>query len=174
VLDQPVTYIDDLSPIEAEYLASPSGRRWLRDRVAKAGFEFEERAEGVLAVDEDAVATDRPFPAPMGNAHQLALLLADQLVSTDVRGRRHLRHLTASQLAHEVDMVFREYPSWAKGQRDDGGPERLGHGAVDLLASFGLVRRDPDGSVVARPALARYRVGKAVVSAAPTLFEEDT
>ena len=39
---------------ERDYLATPSGRRWLRERVAEAGFELEERAEGFLAVDPDS------------------------------------------------------------------------------------------------------------------------
>ena len=70
----------DLSQAEHDYLLHPSGRAWLRQRVAEAGFELEERAEGVLAVDPEAVATDLQFPAPVGNAYQLALLLIDRLV----------------------------------------------------------------------------------------------
>ena len=173
LLDQPVVHLDDLSPIEADYLASVSGRKWLRERVAEAGFQLEERAEGLLAVDPDTLATDRHFPAPLGNAHQLALLLADRLVTTAGDGQRRLGHLSARRLAGEVEAVFARFPSWAKGQRDEGGPERLGREAVELLASFGLVRLHPDGGVEARPALARYRVGEPVVSAAaPSLFEE--
>ncbi|MGI8685189.1 MAG: TIGR02678 family protein [Acidimicrobiales bacterium] len=175
LLDHPVVHTDELDPVETDYLASTGGRKWLRDRVAEAGFELEERAEGLLAVDPDSVATDRHFPAPMGNAHQLALLLADRLVTADAIGRRRLGRLSARELAAEVDAVFARFPSWARGQRDEGGPERLAREAVELLASFGLVRCEPDGAVVARPALARYRVGDPVVSAAvPSLFEEVT
>jgi uncharacterized protein (TIGR02678 family) len=174
LLDQPVVHLDELSPNEADYLASPSGRKWLRERVAEAGFELEERAEGLVAVDPDSLATDRHFPAPMGHAHQLALLLADRLVTTDATGRRSLGRLSAGRLAAEVDAVFARFPSWAKGQRDDGGPERLGREAVELLAGFGLVRVHPDGTVEARPALARYRVGEPVLSAStPSLFDEE-
>lgn len=173
LLDDPAVHADELGLVEADYLASVSGRRWLRERVAEAGFELEERAEGLLAVDPDAVATDRHFPAPLGNAHQLALLLADRLVTTDAGGRRHLGRLSPRQLAAEVDAVLARFPSWARSQRDEGGPERLGRDAVELLASFGLVRVEADGAVAARPALARYRVGHPVVTAAtPNLFEE--
>ena len=171
LLDDPVVHADELSPVEADYLASPGGRRWLRERMAEAGFELEERAEGLLAVDTEGLATDLHFPAPAGNAHQLALLLADRLVSTDGEGRRQLGRLSPHRLAAEVDAVFARFPAWARGQRDDGGPERLGREAVELLASFGLVRVEPDGAVAARPALARYRVGEPVVTA-PSLFEE--
>ncbi|MGH9177188.1 MAG: TIGR02678 family protein [Acidimicrobiales bacterium] len=173
LLDQPVVHLDELSPPEADYLATPSGRKWLRERVAEAGFELEERAEGLLAADPDAVATDRHFPAPLGNAHQLALLLADRLVTTDTLGRRNLGRLTARQLQAETNDVFARFPSWARGRRDEGRPERLAEEAVYLLAAFGLARLHPDGAVEARPALARYRVGDPVVSAPPPrLFDQ--
>lgn len=171
VLDQPVAHTDQLTSGEADYMASLSGRRWLRERAAEAGFELEERAEGVLAVDPDAIATDRLFPAPMGNAHQLALLLADRLVVTEPSGQRRLVRLTARQLDDEVQAVFRRFPAWARSQRDEGGPARLGREAIELLASFGLVLVHGDGAVEALPALARYRVAEPVVST-PNLFEE--
>ncbi len=160
LLDDPVVYIDDLTTIERAYLASPSGRRWVRDRVEEAGFELEERAEGLVAVDPEAVATDRHFPAPLGNVHQLALLLVDRLVTTGADGRRHLGRLTPAQLRREVDAVLARFPGWAKGQRDEGGPDRLAHEAADLLVSFGLARTEADGTVVALPALARYHAGE--------------
>lgn len=173
LLDDPVVYVDDLTPAESDYLASLSGRRWLRDRADLAGLELEERAEGVLAVDSDAEATDRRFPAPAGNVHQLALLLVDRLVVTEPDGRRRLATLRPADLRAEVDRVLARFPGWARGQRDAGGPQRLAREAVDLLAAFGLVRREPDGTVAARPALARYRAGEPVVAGPPTLFEED-
>ena len=173
LLDDPVVHLDELSQAEVDYLATPGGRRWVRDRVAEAGFELEERAEGLLAVDPDGTATDRHFPAPLGNAHQLALLLAERLVRSDAGGGRELGRLGPRQLEDEVNAVFARFPAWARGQRDAGGPRRLGREAVELLASFGLVRVEEDGTVVARPSLARYRVGEPEVAATPpTLFEE--
>lgn len=172
LLDDPVVHVDELTHVERDYLTSIGGRRWLRDRVAEAGFELEERAEGLMAVDPDGIATDRHFPAPVGNAHQLALLLADRLVTADAVGRRRLGHLSAGQVDAAIESVFARFPAWAKGRRDEGGPARLGREALDLLASFGLVRMGPDGSVEARPALARYRVGDPVVTAGSiSLFE---
>lgn len=173
LLDDPAVHLDDISAAERDYLASLSGRRWVRDRVAEAGFELEERAEGLLAVDQEATATDWRFPAPLGNAHQLALLLVDQLVTTDADGSRALGRLDADQLRAAVDAVLAKFPRWARSHRDDGGPARLAREAVDLLVGFGLVRREPDGGVVARPALARYTVATPVVSTAGTLFEEE-
>lgn len=172
LLDDPVVHAEDLTEVEAAYLASPSGRRWLRDRVAEAGMELEERADGVLAVDPDGIATDLQFPAPAGSAHQLALLLVDQLVHTDLDGTRRLTPLSAAGLDRAVRDVLDRYPSWARSHREDGGPERLSRQAVDLLVAFGLAQRDGAGGVEPRPALARYRSAPVVVTGATSLFEE--
>jgi uncharacterized protein (TIGR02678 family) len=171
LLDDPVVYLEDLSDVEIAYLSSISGRRWLRERAAGAGLEIEERAEGFLAVDPDAIATDERFPAPAGNVHQLALLLADRLVAADPTGSRRLVHLSVDDLGAAVQEVLDRFPGWARGQRDEGGPERLARQAADLLVAFGLARRDGAGGIEARPALARYRTAPAVVSGEATLFE---
>jgi uncharacterized protein (TIGR02678 family) len=170
LVDDPVTYLDDLSDTERGYLASLSGRRWLRDRAAQAGFELEERAEGLLA---DAIATDIRFPAPMGNAHQLALLLVDRLAPTGPDGKRTLGRLRPPELRRELEAILVRFPAWARGQRDADGPARLLRDAVDLLIAFGLAGREADGTVFARPAIARYRPGEPVVGRAPSLFDED-
>lgn len=172
LLDDPVVHVEDLSDVEVAYLTSISGRRWLRERAAEAGLELEERADGFVAIDPDAIATDERFPAPAGNAHQLALLLADRLVETDAIGSRRLADITAADLGKAVQEVLERFPGWARGQREEGGPQRLARQAVDLLVSFGLARWDADGGVRGRPALARYRSTPAVVSGLPTLFEE--
>ncbi|MGH8993879.1 MAG: TIGR02678 family protein [Acidimicrobiia bacterium] len=171
LLDDPVVYYDDLSETERDYAVHPSGRRWLRERVAEAGFELEERAEGLMAVDPEGLATDRSFPSPNGNAHQLALLLIDRLVSTGPDGQRRTVALSERELSREVGAIRDRFPNWAKGTRSGDGQDQLADRAVDLLVTFGLVRREDDGTVTARPALARYRAGEPVVSA-PSLFEE--
>jgi uncharacterized protein (TIGR02678 family) len=174
VLDDPVTLLEDLSLAEQDYLAHPSGRRWLRERVAEAGFELEERAEGVIAVDLDAIATDLQFPSPQGNTYQLALLLIDRLVTKGADGRRTVGTLSSIALRRAVNEVLADHPGWARAYREDGGPALLLEEAVDLLVSFGLVRREEDGSVVGRPVLARYRIGEPITAPSPpSLFEED-
>jgi uncharacterized protein (TIGR02678 family) len=172
VLDDPVLHLDDVSPVERDYLASLSGRRWVRERVAEAGFELEERAEGLLAADPQGVATDRRFPAPLGHAHQLALLLVDQLVGTSAVTGRTLFRLDADQLRRAVQEVLDRFPGWAKAQRTGDGVERLARDATAILVGFGLAESAPDGTLTARPALARYRVGQPVFHTAGTLFEE--
>jgi uncharacterized protein (TIGR02678 family) len=158
-IDDPATYDDELSAAERDYLANPAGRTWLRDRVTELGFELEERRDGFVAVDRDAIATDLVFPGPHGNAHQLALLLVDRLVGAGAGGRQ-VGAISGEELRRFVLDVLARYPGWAKGHRDGDGPDRLVAEAVDLLIGFGLARREPDDAVTARPAIARYRVGE--------------
>lgn len=146
-LDDPAVYRADLADDEAAYLDNPAGRRWLRERVEAAGMVLEERAEGFVAVDPDAVATDMVFPAPSDNVKQMALVLVDALV-----GRSSV---SLSEVAARVDQLLAAHPTWAKDFRDDGGSTRLARAALRLLADLRLVDRDGD-VVRPRPALARY------------------
>jgi uncharacterized protein (TIGR02678 family) len=159
-VDYPAIHDDDLTDAERDYLANPAGRKWLRDRVTELGFELEERRDGFVAVDRDAIATDALFPGPHGNAHQLALLLVDRMVGTDGDGRRVIGELSPHELRRAVLDVLARFPGWAKGHREGDGPDRLAREAVDLLVGFGLARRESDGTVTGRPAVARYRIGE--------------
>jgi uncharacterized protein (TIGR02678 family) len=169
LVDDPVIHFDDLGHDELDYLANPAGRQWLRARAGEAGFELEERADGVLAVDSEALASDLQFPGPHGNAHQLALLLTDALLEP-ASGDRQLTELTPGEIDAAVDAVFERFPNWARSQRDVEGRRTLAAAAIDLLVAFGLARRTPTGGLVARPAIARYRVDVPVASGDPDLF----
>lgn len=147
VLDDPAVYRSDLPDDEAAYLDNPAGRRWLRERVQAAGLLLEERAEGLVAVDADAIATDVVFPAPSDNVKQMALVLVDTFV-----GRASV---SMAEATARVEQLLAAHPSWARDFRDDTGAGRLARAAVRLLADLRLV--DCDGDVVVpRPALARY------------------
>ncbi len=172
-LDGPVAYTDELTPDESAYLANPAGRGWLRDRVDEAGLELEERADGFLVVDTSSVSTDIEFPGPHGNAHQLALLLVEELLGpSDGTGQRCPIVLTGSQVQRAVDAVFDRFPQWAKSHRDNDGRRVLASQAIDLLEAFALARRTSDGGLEGRPAIARYRVGEPIVTADPSLFDD--
>ncbi len=174
LLDDPALHLEDLSPAEADYLANPAGRRWLRERAAEAGFELEERVEGIVAVDPDAIATDRLFPAPQGNAHQLALILVDHLLSPNPGdGARRPCTRSPGELRAAVDAVLDRFAGWARAHRAEGGPDRLLAEAAEVLVDLDLARWEPDGSLTGRPALARYRAAAPVHRHADlALFEE--
>ncbi len=162
LLDDPAVHIDDLSAAEAEYAANPAGRRWLRDRMAEAGFELEERIEGFVGVDPDGIATDRLFPAPNGNVYQVALLLVDHFLDDRFGKERRPIARTRVEVESAVDAILDRFPGWARSHRTDGGPARLATDAVALLSELALVRVEPDGTVSGRPAIARYRAGEPI------------
>jgi uncharacterized protein (TIGR02678 family) len=150
LVDDPVVYLDDLTDDERAYLSSPTGRQLLRRAADEGGFVLEERAEGVLFVDPDGIATDSRFPDDANNAKVAALLLLDGLHSV----------ATTEQLRLTAAALLARFPSWAKGYRGDNGTDALVADALDVLRGFGLVRV-VDGLVHPLPAAARYAVGSA-------------
>ncbi|UBU17476.1 TIGR02678 family protein [Nonomuraea gerenzanensis] len=153
LLDEPVVYGDELTPAQSAYAASPAGRRLLRRAAEEAGFVLEERAEGLLLVDPDAIATDTRFPDDGSHAKVAALLMLDLLVTAGP--------VTAGRLDAEAARLLRQFPQWAKAYQSDGGGPRLAADALEVLTQFGLARRGGD-QVAALPAAARYRVERVV------------
>ncbi|MFI7612497.1 TIGR02678 family protein [Nonomuraea terrae] len=152
LLDEPVVYRHELTPAEAAYAASATGRRLIRRAAEEAGFVLEERAEGLLLVDADAIATDTRFPDDGGHAKVAALLLLDLLVTAGP--------VTTARLDAEAADLLRRFPQWAKAYQSDGGGPRLAADALEVLTLFGLARRTGE-RVAALPAAARYRVDPA-------------
>lgn len=147
LIDDPVLYSDDLSGEERAYLTSPTGRQLLRRAADQGGFTLEERAEGMLLIDADGIATDSRFPDDAGTAKVAALLLLDRLHGTS----------TTEQLQIAAAALLAQFPRWAKGYRGSDGPAQLVADALAVLAGFGLVRVT-DGLVRPLPAAARYAV----------------
>ena len=77
--DDPVVYLGDLSADQRAYLASPTGRQLLHRAADQSGFTLEERADGLMLIDTEAIATDSKFPDDSSTAKVAALLLLDQL-----------------------------------------------------------------------------------------------
>ncbi|MEU4446493.1 TIGR02678 family protein [Actinosynnema sp. NPDC050801] len=150
LVDDPVVHRDDLTPAELAYLESPTGGQLLRRAADQAGLLVEERAEGVMLIDPDGVATDSRFPDDAGNAKVAALLLLDVITSAP-------GPVAVEQLRAEADALLGRFPKWAKGYRGEDGATRLVADALDVLREFGLVRLD-SGVVRARPAATRYAV----------------
>jgi uncharacterized protein (TIGR02678 family) len=149
LFDDPVLHRADLTNPQRDYLASPSGRRLLRDAVELAGFELEERAEGWLLIDRDAVATDSRFPDASNTAKTAALLLVDRLLDTP-------DGFSMPELVAVVEKLLAATPSWALSYRSDDGPRALARDAGEVLCQFGLATWS-EFRIRALPAAARYR-----------------
>ena len=148
LLDDPVLYLEDLTEAQRDYLGSLSGRRFIRQAASDAGFDLEERAEGLLLVDPEAIATRDKFPDDRSNAKQTALLILDLLVAADAP-------LPNADLVGWTRGRLTQQPGWARSYQSEDGAPRLTREAVDVLIDFGLARRD-GGLVRALPAAARY------------------
>jgi uncharacterized protein (TIGR02678 family) len=150
LFDEPVVYRSELTAEQRDYLASLTGRQIMRRAAAQAGFVLEERDEGYLLVDPDAIATDTTFPDATSNAKIAALLLLDHLREPpQVRTRAELTALAGG--------ILDRVPAGAKTYRADDGAQRLTDEAIGILLAFRLVRRDGD-LLNPLPAAARYAV----------------
>ncbi|MFD9111792.1 TIGR02678 family protein [Streptomyces bottropensis] len=166
LLDDPVLYRSDLTDDELAYVTSLDGRQILRRSVEQAGFLLEDRAEGFLLVDPDALATDVRFPDDTSIARVAALLLLEPLCAAPAG-------LLPEQLAEVGTGLLRRFPRWAKAYRSEDGAARLVEDAVGVLRDVALAHR-AGGRVVARPAAHRYRLTGTTSSAPEALATEET
>ncbi|MGW6930703.1 TIGR02678 family protein [Lentzea sp. NPDC054927] len=148
LIDDPVVYKEDLTASQLAFLTSPSGRKIVQTGVGLAGCTLEERAEGFLVIDADAVATDTRFPDDDSNAKVVALLLLDRLAQGPAR---------FEELVEETRELLTKFRNWGKAYQSDGGADRLAAEGLELLAAFGLARTE-NGTVRRLPAAARYAV----------------
>ncbi|MFH8387029.1 TIGR02678 family protein [Kitasatospora sp. NPDC018058] len=160
LLDDPVLHHDELSADELAYLTSPTGRQIVRRAAEQGGFVLEERAEGLLLVDPEGIATDSRFPDDSATARVAALLLLEPLTAAP-------DGLTPEQLGAEATELLLRFPAWAKSYQSEDGAQRLTADAVRVLADFGLARRIGDRTVP-RPAAFRYRATTAEGAATRT------
>ena len=166
LLDDPVLYFDELTEPQRAYLANPAGRAWLLARAGEAGFVVEERAEGKLAVDPDALSTDELFPAAQDNVKQAALLLVGWLVPGDGPERRPVEQSIrgAGRAAGRGDARALGVGSTVPGARRPGATGAGGGRAARPLRAGGARRRSRPASAGAR-ALCAGRGGRPPVGA---------
>ncbi|MFE7765843.1 TIGR02678 family protein [Streptomyces sp. NPDC057438] len=150
LFDDPVLYRSDLTDDELAYVTSLAGRQTLRRSAEQAGFLLEDRAEGFLLVDPDALATDVRFPDDTSTARVAALLLLEPLCAAPAG-------LLPEQLAEAGADLLRRFPRWARAYRSEDGGVRLSDEAVGVLCDMGLAHR-AGTRVHARPAAHRYRL----------------
>ena len=152
MLDEPVVYVEDLSPDQQAYFTSQ--RPFLVRRICEAtGWLAEVRAEGVLLLDPTGDATDLRMPEEGTDGHA-TLLLAEYLAQLlKASGPVPIPVL---ELHRQMATWVRQHRShWRKGASEPGADVALCTLALHRLEGLGLVRVGPDG-VVPRPALARF------------------
>ena len=162
LLDDPVTYHDELTADEHDYFMSQRGP--MAARLASAlGLAAELRAEGVALVDPQATMSDEHMPAVGTEAHA-TLLVAEHLAQTargeftgtsEPLGKLHSLHEIAAFLRSAADQYGRY---WRKNAREPGAELELAEQAVMRLEALKLIRRI-EGGVQPRPALLRYALG---------------
>jgi uncharacterized protein (TIGR02678 family) len=154
LFDDPVVHRVDLTEAQLGYLTSLTGRQVMRRAADQAGFVLEERADGWLLADPEALATDEKFPDDSSHAKIAALLLLDTVTGA-------ADGCTPEQLGAEAGRILGRFPAWGKAYRSDDGAARLAEDALRVLVAFGLVQHR-DHLFLARPAAARYRITEAV------------
>jgi len=162
LLDDPVVYKDELDARGRDWLAAGSG--FLYERLARdAGLAVERRAEGLGAVDPAGTLTDTAFPEAGSTVKHAALLLCEWLADRARVGRAADPAAPAAaipwaEVVARVRALQADHASrWSKEYEPaQGGADALAREAVRLLAGFGLAAVAPDGTLVARPACARF------------------
>lgn len=159
LLDDPVVYLDTLSPDLRAYFVNQRGS--MASRLCEAaGLIAEQRAEGLALVDEDGELTDVAMPAEGTEAH-VTLLVAEFLA-----GRSRLPGDAATPvdvlLAFVAEAKTRYGSYWRKSAREPGAEAELTQVALERLHKLRLVTR-VDDHVRALPALARFALGEAEI-----------
>ena len=161
LLDDPIVYYRDLSPVEREYLTSQ--RPHLLRQVQEAtGLIGEVRSEGIAAVDPEGELTDEAMPMEGTEGH-LTLLLAEFLAA---QARRHPGEVVpATAVVQQVVRLQRQHgEQWRRAATQAGAEVKLAEDAFGRLEALRLIRRTPDG-VLPLPAIGRYRVVAPTVGA---------
>ncbi|WP_424890616.1 TIGR02678 family protein [Streptomyces sp. XH2] len=154
LLDDPVLYYDELTDAELAYLTRQRG--FLIARITElTGLVAEVRAEGIAMVDPEDDLTDVRMPEQGTHGH-ITLLLAEHLAAVG-------SPVTTGDLQQKVrDLAAEHGGFWAKAAREPGAEGELVEQALTKLSALALISRR-GGTVVPRPALARYAVGETVV-----------
>jgi uncharacterized protein (TIGR02678 family) len=151
LLDDPVVYADDLSPLERRWAAN--GGRQLRTALSTAGLELEIRRDGWCAIDPTGESTDENFPKANTILDQATQMVGSRL---GAEGEELPRWIAEGSLVLEVMRLLREQPNWARKHQQPGGADTLATVVGDRLCAMALARRDSSGLILL-PALGRFR-----------------
>lgn len=161
LIDDPVLYYSELTEDERTYLTSqrPFLTRTLEENT---GLIPEARAEGLLFCDDRGDCTDFGIPEEGTRGH-LALLLAEFLASRlRTQGDLPIPHVDV--VRHVEQLIAQHKSHWSREATQPGAGPALAVETLERLEALRLVRR-ADGSVIPRPAIARYALAAPVKEA---------
>jgi uncharacterized protein (TIGR02678 family) len=160
LLDDPVVYFDELDDEARDYFVNQRGP--LCARLAEAtGLVPEQRAEGSALIDPDGELSDARLPAEGTVAH--ATLLVAEYLARALRddATRFVPESEVAVFVREAADTYGRY--WRKAEREPGAETALAREALEQLRRLGLVTLN-QGTVRARPALARYAIAAPIVA----------
>jgi uncharacterized protein (TIGR02678 family) len=153
LLDDPVTYFDELDAPSRAYLTSQRGHI-LRQISTTTGLIPEVRAEGIALVDETDDLTDIGLPEEGTDGH-VTLLMAEFLGERLRESGPGTAIGLESLHAHLAHLMQQHRSHWRKDATQPGAERNLAECTLDRLEALRLVRRTSEG-VVPLPAIARY------------------
>lgn len=164
LLDDPVMYLDELTPREYEYFNS-QGERLTRELAKTTGMFVERRAEGVALLDSTGDWTDLGLPETGTRGH--ATLLLAEWFGAQLRNNSEVECRVTREATREVvgTLASKHKSRWRKHADTPEGIRQILSDALDMLQSLSLIEvRGND--IIPRPAVARYRLGEVRVATA--------
>jgi uncharacterized protein (TIGR02678 family) len=156
LLDDPVTYFDDLLPDERAYLTTQRALL-LRNAEEATGLTPEIRREGIALVDEAGDLTDVRLPDDGTDGHA-ALLVAEFLADCARRGEA----VSIERVQQRMTRLIEQHRShWRKSASAQGAEKDLSELALQRLEALALIRRR-DGQIVPLAAIARFSLAATV------------
>lgn len=155
LLDDPVVYYDELTDDERGYLVGQ--RHAITRRIEEAtGLLTEMRAEGIAMVDPDDELTDVRMPEQRTDGH-VTLLVAEYLAKQN-------DPVPLGKLRALVRKLAQEHKSyWRRGVTEQGAEVELLAIALNKLRALRLVEDSAGETVLARPAIGRYKLEAATI-----------
>lgn len=151
LLDDPVVYLDGLSPDELAYLTRVRGSV-VRELARETGLTVEDRTEGIALSDPRGELTDLRLPEEGTEGH-VTLLVAELLSSGGGGGETFSLQEVA---AHVADMRRAHGKYWRKAAKEAGSEVGLARMALERLVQLYLVQPLGDDRYRPLPAIARY------------------
>jgi uncharacterized protein (TIGR02678 family) len=152
LVEEPVVYVDELSPDEVDYLKGQ--RAHISQQLEEwCGLHLEVRLEGAAAIDPEGKLSDIRFPGP-GMVPHAALILCEHLRDLHRQSGAEAVASWPRVAAWIATAMVRFADRWRTYAERPAGAEHMARDAVDLLARMRLVGWSMTASSLFLPSLA--------------------